>query len=779
MTRQLSVFFFAATALVCETLLFHVTKYVLDYLVATAVISCAVAGIGVGAFLASRLVTTESRAFGWCCGGTTFCLYAAAWVLLRWPCLYLLLPAVASVFVFPSYYIARAFAQGSPRSVYLSDMLGAGTAVLLIVLAYEWMQSETIFLVLVTAIPVAGVLSGTWRPAGSWLERLGVVGLLLGLVLLGATLWHQQATHNTFLIPELIPDNSPFLSPQSILARNSRHRIERTYDNLISRLDVSLGQDRTFVTYDGYFNDNFAPFKSHDYAEYAGPQKVDFPSVDPRVVYGLVREPRVFVIGPASTGIIKTLRTITPIQNIQAVEINPGVLQMMRQDYFRQSGEAYRDLPVVLGNALSVLRRDTRKFDLITLINAHSTRWIGALGPPDHLHTQEAYDLYFDHLTEDGYLLFEERPDTLRGELGVKRMLLTLYDCLRRRGVRDPAEHFFIWEWMSRRHLEQGRSDIVPGSDMYYVGIVVSLKPFVGQRRDDLLAWCNLDWCVDWTDKKHPVFIPYQRQSKPAYLQGQWHSERFGPFFEMLASGDFSQLADDFDSSLVTNNRPFPSCSTHAVPEIRRLLSLVTGICVLTGGLFAAGAIRRISHPRQAAALVVYNLAIGAAYFFVEILLMQAYQGVFLSPTVSLAVVLGTLLIGSAAGGLLAGRVPPWLATIALIPVLAVAFQIPHWSLNWDLGERGVSLVSAISILVVGANMGVFFPSGLLQAYAWSLREKVPHLFAVNALAGSLATVVSLYLAIRVGYTWTLVAAVCLYLAASLVYHWALRCRVE
>jgi hypothetical protein len=172
-------------------------------------------------------------------------------------------------------------------------------------------------------------------------------------------------------------------------------------------------------------------------------------------------------------------------------------------------------------------------------------------------------------------------------------------------------------------------------------------------------------------------------------------------------------------------------------------------------------------------------VAIGAAYFFVEILLIQAYQGVFLSPTVSLALVLGTLLIGSAVGGLLAGRVPPWLATVVLVPVLAVAFQVPRWSLAWGLADGGVSLVSAATILVVGANMGVYFPSGLLQAYSWSLREKVPHLFAVNALAGSLATVVSLYLAIRVGYTWTLVAAVCLYLAASLVYHTVLPRRVE
>ena len=85
MARQLAVFFFAAIVLLCETLLFHATKYVLDYVLAMAVISCAVAGIGLGAFLASRWSWSERNLFGWCCGGTAASLYLAAWVLLRYP----------------------------------------------------------------------------------------------------------------------------------------------------------------------------------------------------------------------------------------------------------------------------------------------------------------------------------------------------------------------------------------------------------------------------------------------------------------------------------------------------------------------------------------------------------------------------------------------------------------------------------------------------------------------------------------------------------------------
>ena len=82
-------------------------------------------------------------------------------------------------------------------------------------------------------------------------------------------------------------------------------------------------------------------------------------------------------------------------------------------------------------------------------------------------------------------------------------------------------------------------------------------------------------------------------------------------------------------------------------------------------------------------------------------------------------------------------------------------------------------------IFVVGMNMGIYFPTGLLRARQWSLSERIPHLFAINAMAGSLATVVSLYLAIRVGYTWTLIGAFVLYVAATVACHAAHKVKLE
>ena len=149
---------------------------------------------------------------------------------------------------------------------------------------------------------------------------------------------------------------------------------------------------------------------------------------------------------------------------------------------------------------------------------------------------------------------------------------------------------------MSYRYHDQGKTGIATGSDMYYVGMIVSLKPLTGQRLADLLEWYNLEWRIRWDDEQ-PVYFPFRRLLEPAYLKGTWHGERFGPFFDMLAADDFRGLGESFDASIITNDRPFPSCPTTSEPEVLRALVVTSGICVALGGLFAIGAMRGIRRP--------------------------------------------------------------------------------------------------------------------------------------------------------------------------------------
>jgi hypothetical protein len=255
----------------------------------------------------------------------------------------------------------------------------------------------------------------------------------------------------------------------------------------------------------------------------------------------------------------------------------------------------------------------------------------------------------------------------------------------------------------------------------------------------------------------------------PAFLQSKWANSRFGPFFEMLAKGDYSAMDSGFDSSVITNDRPFPSVALTSVPEVRHLLTTTAAMCIALAGLIVLTALSGESNKMQMASLLAYNVAIGFAYFLVEIMLIQAYHGVFLSPSASLILVLAVLLIGSGFGGLLAGRLPLLLATGVLTPLLLVGVRLPDWMIMSGWSPSLVAVATAATVFAVGFLMGVFFPHGLRLAAGWQMRSKIPHLFAVNSIAGAMATVVSLYLGIRVGYSWTLILAVILYVLATLI----------
>jgi MFS family permease len=174
---------------------------------------------------------------------------------------------------------------------------------------------------------------------------------------------------------------------------------------------------------------------------------------------------------------------------------------------------------------------------------------------------------------------------------------------------------------------------------------------------------------------------------------------------------------------------------------------------------------------KRIGSLLAYNIAIGFAYFLVEIMLIQAYHSVFLSPSASLILVLAVLLIGSGFGGLLAGRLSLFAATCALAPLLLLGVRLPDWLITSGWAPSLVAGATVATVFAIGFLMGVFFPTGLQLADRWQMRGKIPHLFAINSAAGSLATVVSLYLGVRLGYSWTLIMALVLYALAAVTCH--------
>jgi len=176
--------------------------------------------------------------------------------------------------------------------------------------------------------------------------------------------------------------------------------------------------------------------------------------------------------------------------------------------------------------------------------------------------------------------------------------------------------------------------------------------------------------------------------------------------------------------------------------------------------------------PRAAGALVGYFLAIGLGFILMELMLIQRLTVAVGDPVVTFKVVLGALLVWSAAGGLASERIARHrtglavcvAAVVVLACTLAGVLAVP-----WLLGLARVARVAAIVLLLapLGAAVGVAFPLGLrllapdppARALAW----------AANGCASVVGAVASTLLAVAHGIAALGLVAVAAYACATLV----------
>ena len=62
------------------------------------------------------------------------------------------------------------------------------------------------------------------------------------------------------------------------------------------------------------------------------------------------------------------------------------------------------------------------------------------------MHTTDAFETYLDHLTDNGFLLLEERGTNEQARYAIYRQLVNIAHVLRSRGCTDPSQHLFIYQ---------------------------------------------------------------------------------------------------------------------------------------------------------------------------------------------------------------------------------------------------------------------------------------------------------------------------------------------
>lgn len=228
-----------------------------------------------------------------------------------------------------------------------------------------------------------------------------------------------------------------------------------------------------------------------------------------------------------------------------------------------------------------------------------------------------------------------------------------------------------------------------------------------------------------------------------------------GRLYGLLLSGDVVALAVLAEALLL-------ALVLLAVPWLRARR--------MRGARAAAG--RHAAAAGSAGAVAAYNLAVGLGFILLELMLIQRLTVALGDPVVSFKVVLGALLVWSAAGGLLSERVAPprtWLAAAAAAGVVLAYAVAGAALLPALLGLPRVARVAAIvaALAPLGAALGMAFPLGLrLLAPAPAARALA---WAANGCASVIGAVASTLLAVAQGITALGLIAAASYAIAALI----------
>jgi hypothetical protein len=458
-------------------------------------------------------------------------------------------------------------------------------------------------------------------------------------------------------------------------------------------------------------------------------------------------------------------------QDVTAVELNQGIVDWLQGPYADFAGHVYSrpGVRLVVDDGRNFVRASPDYYDVlqISMIDTFAATSAGAYTlSENNLYTAEAFDEYLEHLSADGILsinrFFLDPPQQ------TLRVVTLAREALMRRGVQDPAQHLAV---ARKRNLWDK------------IGLVMVKKtPFtiaeVDQIRDVCLKMGFEPVALPGVPLDN-TFTAYLQEPDPARFYQSYPFDVRPPTddhpfffntFKVSSFGDALRRRQEIEPVRVYN--------FDAVFILFVLLALAV-VC-LFAFLFLplmwrtrtarGGAMKPGVPGRQLA----YFVCVGLGFILVEVVLIQRFNLYLGHPIYSLAVILVSLLAFSGLGSALTtrwanhGHVFPLAVACALVALLVLAHEClwPYFlqqTLGLALATRIALAVAAL--LPIGLSMGMPYPLGL-RVVAHGNPDGMPWVWAVNAAASVLGSVLAFALAMVAGFTIVLLAGAFCYVGA-------------
>jgi hypothetical protein len=685
-------------------------------------------------------------------------------------------------FLFGATALGLAFTR-YPQAIgrlYACDLVGAGLGALGVV-GLLFVLSPEATLRCVAGLGLAAAALALWAPARA--PRVGACGLGAAAVLVALWLppgWTALRPHISeykglpmaLSAPDarIVDERSSPLGLIDVVESPAipfRHAPGLSLNNVLEppeqRAVFTDGDALSAIT---RFDGDTAPLGYLDYVTAAAP-------------YHLLPAPRTLILG-AGAGEQVLLAILHGAPEIDAVELNPQIVALLRQDYAAFAGGIY-DRPEVeirVDEARSAVRRTSERYELIQIPLLYS--FGAAATGTQSLH--ENYTYTVEAITD--YLAALEPGGLLSVTLWLKlpprdsvKLFATAVEALRRMGAGEPGARLAMIRSWSTATLLVRNGAFAPGE-------IAALRAFATERSFDV-AWAP-GLAPAEANRFNVLERPYLHEAATALL---------GPDSQAFLE------SYKFAVAPATDDRPyfFDFFKWRFLPELVALgpqgaaALLDMGYVILAATLVQAAALSaililaplalgrgRLGGPAPRARVVGYFLALGLGFLFVEIAFIQRFILFLGHPLHAVAVVLAGFLafagIGSAIAPLLdrkvGGRARPIAVATTAIAALSVAYLVvlpPLFDALVGWSAPGKIAVTLALIAPLAVAMGMPFPLGIARV-ARDGASLVPWAWGINGCASVVAAVLATLLAIHLGFTAVLLAAVALYLAAPLAF---------
>ncbi|MGD8567068.1 MAG: SAM-dependent methyltransferase [Gammaproteobacteria bacterium] len=691
--------------------------------------------------------------------------------------------AIYLLLMIPFFFVANAIAlimmaKGESISrIYAADMVGAGAgSALIILLLFYVMPGHLLQVLSVLAVATTVIACLELR----YKQRL--VFIVSGTLLLAVSLLPTQWTNLELSPYKSLPQLLRIDGTRIVETRSSPLGLINVVASTITPLRYAPGlslqatteppsqlavfTDADNMTVINKVNDNA---KTPEYLQYQT-------SAAP---YQLRDANRVLILG-AGTGNDILQAAGYKIDTIDAVELNPQMVALVKNDHAEYAGHLYQrpNVHVHIAEARGFVSRSKQPYDVIqiALLDTFGASSAGLYAlNENYLYTVEAFKEYISHLKANGVLSIT-RWVKLPPRDNLK-MFATAVTALRQLGYHEPEKQLILvrsWQTatllvkpsaFSHQDIEniQRFCEKLGFDTAYFPGIKASQTNRFNQLRVPYFYNAAIALLGN---NANTFYDQYKFNITPATDNRPY----FFNFFKWKLLNDILKLKDQGGMPLV---------EWGYIIMIAALVQAVIASTLLIVFPLLLKKETRLPVDKTTLLCLLYFGSLGLAFLFIEIAFMQKFILFLHHPVYSIAVTLTAFLVfagvGSHYSGYLRGkfgyRFTVKLA-VAFIVALGSLYSVAlHTLFEWLLpfSTAAKITVTIIAIAPLALFMGMPFPLALHY-----LSEKspalVPWVWGVNGCASVISAVLAMVLAVHFGFNVVILIALLLYVAAVLLF---------